>query len=157
MDSFLWARYPCTLQGLSRGGGSSEGRLKTHTGVPRSYETANHVVAAAAKVSAVSACPPSQRSSSSNTCRSHARPFEPSIKSRCWEILTTFGDKCPQNGSKNEQTAPRTSMGYTHEEPSVDQARLTTHTLLYRATSLKRNNAPLEPYSRHTLRALRWS
>ena len=24
-----------------------------------------------------------------------------SIKSRFWEILTTFGDKCPQNGSKN--------------------------------------------------------
>ena len=49
----------------------------------------------------------------------HARPFEPSIKSQFLEILTTFGDKCPQNGSKNEQTAPRTNTGYPHIGPFV--------------------------------------
>ena len=41
----------------------------------------------------------------------HARPFEPSIKSIFLEILTTFGDKCPQNGSKNDKMAPRTTSG----------------------------------------------
>ena len=41
----------------------------------------------------------------------HPRPFVPSIKSQFFKILITFGDKCPRNGSKNEQTAPRTSMG----------------------------------------------
>ena len=35
------------------------------------------------------------------------------------ETLSIFGDKCPRNGSKNEQTAPRTSMGYPHIGPSV--------------------------------------
>jgi len=50
---------------------------------------------------------------------SHPRPFEPSIKSQFFKILITFGDKCPRNGSRNVQTAPRTSMGYPHEGPSV--------------------------------------
>jgi hypothetical protein len=36
------------------------------------------------------------------------------------ETLSIFGDKCPQNGSKNEQRAPRTSMGCPHIGPSVD-------------------------------------
>ena len=49
----------------------------------------------------------------------HPRPFKPSIKSQFFEILTTFGDKCPQNGSKNEQTAPRTNTGYPHIGPFV--------------------------------------
>jgi hypothetical protein len=33
--------------------------------------------------------------------------------------LSTFGDKCPQSGSKNGQTAPRTGTGYPHEGPSA--------------------------------------
>ena len=33
--------------------------------------------------------------------------------------LSSFGDKCPQNGSKNEETAPRTKTGYPHIGPSV--------------------------------------
>jgi len=35
------------------------------------------------------------------------------------ETLSIFGDKCPQNGSKNEQRAPRTSMGCPHIGPFV--------------------------------------
>ena len=30
-----------------------------------------------------------------------------------------FGDKCPENGSKNGEMAPRTGTGYHHEGPSV--------------------------------------
>jgi hypothetical protein len=30
------------------------------------------------------------------------------------ETLSIFGDEYPQNGSKNEQRAPRTSMGCPH-------------------------------------------
>ena len=33
------------------------------------------------------------------------------IKSQFSEILTTFVDKCPENGSKNESMAPRTNLG----------------------------------------------
>ena len=36
--------------------------------------------------------------------------------------LSSFGDKCPRNGSKNEQRAPRTSMGCPHIGPFVDEA-----------------------------------
>ena len=36
------------------------------------------------------------------------------------ETLSSFGDKCPQNGSKNEQRALRTSMGCPHIGPFVD-------------------------------------
>ena len=53
--------------------------------------------------------------------RSHARPFDTSIKSHVWMILSTFGDKCPQNCSKNGETAPRPGTGYHHEGPSVDR------------------------------------
>ena len=35
------------------------------------------------------------------------------------DTLSIFGDKCPQNGSKNEQTAPRTNTGYPHIGPFV--------------------------------------
>ena len=34
-----------------------------------------------------------------------------SIKSQFWKILKSFGDKCPQKGSKNESMAQRTSLG----------------------------------------------
>ena len=34
--------------------------------------------------------------------------------------LSTFGYTCPQNGSKNEPRAPRTSLGYPHIRPFVD-------------------------------------
>ena len=49
-----------------------------------------------------------------STCRRryHERPFDTSIKSHLWKISSTVGDKCPQNGSKNGQAAPRTGMGY---------------------------------------------
>ena len=33
--------------------------------------------------------------------------------------LSIFDDNFPQNGSKNEETAPRTRTGYPHEGPSV--------------------------------------
>ena len=36
------------------------------------------------------------------------------------EILASFGDRYPQNDSKNEQTAPRTSMGHLHEGPRAE-------------------------------------
>ena len=65
------------------------------------------------------------------TCH-HARPFDTSIKSHFWMILFTFGDKCPQNGSKNGLRAPRTGMGYHHEGPSVDQ--IPGRTFLERST-----------------------
>ena len=35
------------------------------------------------------------------------------------ETLSSFGDKCPQNGSKNGLRAPRTGMGCPHIGPSV--------------------------------------
>ena len=37
---------------------------------------------------------------------SHARPFEPQSKVIFWKILSTFGDQCPQNGSKNGHGLP---------------------------------------------------
>ena len=30
------------------------------------------------------------------------------------ETLSSFGDKCPQNGSKNDLMAPITTLGYPH-------------------------------------------
>ena len=35
------------------------------------------------------------------------------------ETLSSFGDKCPQNGSKNGLRAPRTGMACPHIGPSV--------------------------------------
>ena len=35
------------------------------------------------------------------------------------ETLSIFGDKCPQNGSKNDPMAPRTTLECPHEGPSV--------------------------------------
>ena len=49
----------------------------------------------------------------------HARPLVPSIESHFWKISSTFGDECPQNGSKNEPRAQRTSLGYPHIGPFV--------------------------------------
>ena len=37
------------------------------------------------------------------------------------DTLSIFGDKCPQNGSKNGLRAPRTGMGCPHIGPSVDK------------------------------------
>ena len=48
------------------------------------------------------------------------------LKVNSSETLSIFGDKCPRNGSKNEQTAPRTSMGYPHIGPSVALNRIQT-------------------------------
>jgi len=40
------------------------------------------------------------------------RDVEGDRKSDCvLKFLSTFGDKCPQNGSKNDLTAPRTALG----------------------------------------------
>ena len=36
------------------------------------------------------------------------------------ETLSNFGDKCPQNGSKNDPMAPRTTLECPNEGPSVD-------------------------------------
>jgi len=41
--------------------------------------------------------------------KNYARPS--SIKSQFWKILITFGDKGPRNGSKNDLTAPKTTLG----------------------------------------------
>ena len=35
------------------------------------------------------------------------------------ETLLISGDKCPQNGSKNDPMAPRTTLECPHEGPSV--------------------------------------
>ena len=37
------------------------------------------------------------------------------------EILSFFGDKCPQNGAKNDTMAPRTTLKCPHEGPRVDR------------------------------------
>jgi hypothetical protein len=37
--------------------------------------------------------------------------LQTSTKSQFLKILITFGDKCPQNGSKNQPMAQRTSLG----------------------------------------------
>ena len=36
------------------------------------------------------------------------------LKVNCSETLSTFGDKRPRNGPKNEEMAPRTRTGYPH-------------------------------------------
>ena len=36
------------------------------------------------------------------------------LKVNCSETLSTFGNKRPRNGSKNEEMAPRTRTGYPH-------------------------------------------
>ena len=40
------------------------------------------------------------------------------------ETLSTFGDKCPQNGSKNEPMAPRTNLECPHIGVCVERARV---------------------------------
>ena len=54
--------------------------------------------------------------------RSHARPFVGYLKVNSSETLSFFGDKCPQNGSKNDLMAPRTTLECPHEGPSVAPA-----------------------------------
>ena len=41
------------------------------------------------------------------------------LKVNSSETLSIFGDKCPRNGSKNEEMAPRTKTGYPHIRPFV--------------------------------------
>jgi len=48
-----------------------------------------------------------------------ARPLVPSIKSHLWKILSTFGDKYSQNGSKYGSVAPSTGLGCPLKGPSV--------------------------------------
>ena len=50
-------------------------------------------------------------------------------------ILSAFGDKCPQNGSQNGETAPRPETGYHHEGPSVGK------TGPFKAGVIKANNS----------------
>ena len=48
------------------------------------------------------------------TTHEHAVPrqaLRTSIRSQFLKILIAFGDKCPRNGSKNEETAPITRTG----------------------------------------------
>ena len=40
------------------------------------------------------------------------------------ETLSSFGDKCPKNGSKTAPTAPRPHLGYPHIGPFVDMPRM---------------------------------
>ena len=49
----------------------------------------------------------------------NARPFVGASKSQLIEDLSTFGDKYPRNGSKNEPMAPTTDLGCPHEGPRV--------------------------------------
>jgi hypothetical protein len=41
------------------------------------------------------------------------------FKSQFIEHLSFFGDKYPQNGSKNDPMVPRTTLGCPHEGPRV--------------------------------------
>ena len=41
------------------------------------------------------------------------------LKVNFQETLSFFGDKCPQNGSKNDPMVPRTTLGCPHEGPRV--------------------------------------
>ena len=45
------------------------------------------------------------------------------LKVNSAEILSIFGEKCPQNGSKNDLMAPRMTLECPHEGPSVDFER----------------------------------
>jgi len=45
------------------------------------------------------------------------------LKVNSSETLSIFGDTCPQNGSKNDLMAPRTTLECPHEGPSVDSQR----------------------------------
>ena len=49
----------------------------------------------------------------------HARPFVGVFKSGFTTDLSIFDNNFPQNGSKNEETAPRTRTEYPHEGPFV--------------------------------------
>ena len=49
----------------------------------------------------------------------HARPFVGVFKSQFTTNLSIFDNNFPQNGSKNEETAPRMRTGCPHEGPSV--------------------------------------
>ena len=52
-------------------------------------------------------------------CRDHARLFVGYHKVNYSENLSIFGDKYPQNGSKDDLMAPRTTLECPHEGPSV--------------------------------------
>ena len=45
------------------------------------------------------------------------------LKVNSSETLSIFGDKYPQNGSKNDLMAPRMTLECPHEGPSVGAAR----------------------------------
>jgi len=45
------------------------------------------------------------------------------LKVNSSETLSFLGDKCPQNGSKNDLMAPITTLECPHEEPSVAYER----------------------------------
>ena len=54
--------------------------------------------------------------------RCHAGLFVGVSQSQFLETLSIFGDKCPRNGSKNGEMAPRTGTGYLHIGPFVDES-----------------------------------
>ena len=60
------------------------------------------------------------------------------------QSLSTFGNTCPQNGSKNEPRAPRTSLGYPHIGLFVVRNRLT------RKTRRLGRRRPSEHYQKQT-------
>ena len=49
----------------------------------------------------------------------HARPFVGVFQKAICNRLSTFDNNSPQNGSKNEEMAPRTRTGCPHEGHSV--------------------------------------
>ena len=45
------------------------------------------------------------------------------LKVNLSETLSIFGDKCSQNGSKNDKMAPRTTRRCPHEGPRVEDLK----------------------------------
>ena len=68
------------------------------------------------------------------------------------QSLSSFGNTCPQNGSKNEPRAPRTSLGYPHIGPFVVRTSVESHKFRFKGfvkawypfTNLKTPNAEPE-------------
>ena len=62
-----------------------------------------------------------------------------------WKILSTFGDKCPRNGSKSDTMVPRTTLECPHEGPRVDGSSVAALCRL-RSTYSSVSNYTVETY-----------
>jgi hypothetical protein len=70
----------------------------------------------------------------------HARPCVGVFKSQITTDLSIFDNNFPQNGFKNEETAPRTRTGYPHEGSSVDHGSCSTDPTEPLVPQTRRNN-----------------